>query len=121
MAAQYNFTKNYEIAMVCRKGPATLVSPQSSSFWQGGIGTEKDQLGHPFTKPSNLWKWLYGAVAIRGQRVLDPFAGTGSSTVAAVSVGLQPTAIELNADHHNRLIVNVSSAYRSMHPNITFT
>lgn len=121
MAAQYNFTKNYEIAMVCRKGPATLVSPQSSSFWQGGIGTEKDQLGHPFTKPSNLWKWLYGAVAIRGQRVLDPFAGTGSSTVAAVSVGLQPTAIELNSDHHNRLIVNVSSAYRSMHPNITFT
>jgi hypothetical protein len=121
MAAQYNFTKNYEIAMVCRKGPATLVSPQTSAFWQGGIGTEKDQLGHPFTKPANLWKWLYGAVAIRGQRVLDPFAGSGSSTVAAVSVGLQPTAIELNAAHHNRLIVNVSAAYRSMHPNITFT
>ncbi len=121
MAAQYNFTKNYEIAMVCRKGPATLVSPQSSSFWQGGIGTEKDQLGHPFTKPANLWKWLYGAVAIRGQRVLDPFAGSGSSTCAALSVGLQPTAIELNAAHHNRLIVNVSSAYRSMHPNISFT
>lgn len=120
-AAQYNYTKNYEIAIVARKGNATLVTPQSSSIWQGSGSGEKELFGHPFAKPTNLWKWLFGAVAIRGQRVLDPFAGSGSSTVSAIQVGLSPVAVELNEAHHNRLVHNVSNVYRSMHPNVNFT
>lgn len=119
-AAQYNFTKTYEIAIVCRKGNATLISPQSSSIWQGSGTTEKDLFGHPFAKPVNLWKWLFGAVAIRGQRILDPFAGSGSSTVAAIQTGLSPIAVELNESHYNRLVTNVSNTYRAMHPNVKF-
>jgi len=120
-AAQYNFTKNFEIAIVCRKGNATLITPQSSSIWQGSGSNEKDLFGHPFAKPTNLWKWLFGAVAIRGQRVLDPFAGSGSSTVSAIQLGLSPVAIELNEAHYNRLVTNVSNVYRSMHPNVSFS
>jgi len=120
-AAQYNFTKNYEIAIVCRKGNSTLISPQSSSIWQGSGMSEKDTFGHPFAKPLNLWKWLFGAVAIRGQRILDPFAGSGSSTIAAIQTGLSPIAIELNEAHYNRLVTNVSNTYRAMHPNVNFS
>lgn len=119
-AAQYNFTKNYEIAIVCRKGNATLLNPQSSSIWQGSGMTEKDLFGHPFAKPVNLWKWLFAAVAIRGQRVLDPFAGSGSSTIAAIQTGLSPIGIELNEAHYNRLVTNVTNAYQAMHPNVKF-
>lgn len=119
-AAQYNFTKNYEIAIVCRKDNATLVNPQSSSIWQGSGLTEKDQFGHPFAKPLNLWKWLFGAVAIRGQRILDPFAGSGSSTIAAIQTGLSPVAYELNEAHYNRLVTNVSTSYQAIHPNVRF-
>lgn len=120
MAAQYNFTKNVEIAMVCRKGNATLVTPQTSCYWQGSITNEKETLGHPFTKPKALWTWLYSAVAIRGQRVLDPFAGSGSSIIAAITAGLSPTAVECNEAHYNRLVVNVSNQYRQMNPNTQF-
>jgi DNA modification methylase len=119
-AAQANFTKNYEIAIVCRKGNATLVSPQSSSIWQGGIGNEKETMGHAFAKPSNLWKWLYGAIAIKGQRILDPFAGSGSSTCAAIGVGLQPVAVEVVEQHYNKLLFNVTNTYRAMNPNVKF-
>lgn len=119
-AAQYNFTKTYEIALVARKGNATLITPQSSSIWQGSGASEKDLFGHPFAKPTNLWKWLFGAVAIRGQRILDPFAGSGSSTVSAIQVGLAPIAIELNEAHYNRLVHNVTQVYRAMHPNVRF-
>jgi len=117
-APQYNFTKNIEIALVARKGNAVLTTPQASCYWQGSAD---NSLGHPFAKPSNLWKWLYGAVAIRGQRVLDPFAGCGSSTVAALGLGLSPIAIECVKAHHDKLVVNVANAYRSMHPNVTFS
>jgi DNA modification methylase len=121
MAGNYNFTKNYEIAIIARKKGGTLITPQSTSYWQGSGLSDKDQFGHPFAKPVKLWQWLYSAVAIKGQRVLDPFAGSGSSTVAAIGSGLAPTAVEINESHYNRLVVNVSNAYRALHPNVKFT
>lgn len=119
-AAGYNFTKNYEIAMVCRKGNATLLSPQSSSVFVGGDLTEVRALGHPFAKPYALWQWLYSAVAQRGQAVFDPFAGGGSSTIAALQYGLSPTACELTDEHHSRLVVNVSEWYKKNLANVEF-
>jgi DNA modification methylase len=119
--AQYNFTKNYEIAMVCRKGPATLVKPQSSSLWTGSNDIEAKALGHPFAKPFGLWNWLYDAVTIRGNHILEPFAGRGSAVIPALRRGLQVTAIESNSDHHSALVVNISNLYKSLDPTVTFS
>ncbi len=119
-AAQYNFTKNYEIAMVLRKGNATLVQPQSSSVWSGSGLNEKDQFGHPFAKPVKLWQWIYDAVATRGQRVLDPFMGSGSALVAGIQRGLQCHGVELNESHYHRAVVNVTNAYQTLTPNVKF-
>ncbi len=119
-AAGYNFTKNYEIAMVCRKGNATLLTHQPSSVFVGGDLTEVKQLGHSFAKPYALWQWLYGAVAVRGQTVLDPFAGRGSSTISALQYGVSPVAIECNEEHHAGLIVNVSDWYKKNLANVEF-
>lgn len=119
--AQYNFTKNYEIAMVCRKGGATLIRPQGSSVWTGGNDIEAKALGHPFAKPFGLWNWLYDATVLRGQHILEPFAGRGSAVIPAIRRGIKVTAIECNPDHHSALIVNVSNLYRSLDPGVTFS
>lgn len=120
-AASYNFTKNSEIALVLRKGNATLVTPQSSSIWQGTFAlNERESYGHPFAKPAKLWQWVYSAVALRGQTVLDPFAGSGSSTIAAIASGLRPVSVELVDQHYNKAIVNVTNTYRSLHPKVRF-
>lgn len=121
MSAQHNFTKNYEVAMVCRKGNATLVTPEGSSVWMGSAEDTKVQLGHPFVKPAKLWSWVMGHVALRGQTILDPFAGVGSSTIAAIYDGYKPIAIELNEDHWNRQVVNVSKVYNTLVPGCQFT
>ena len=120
-AAQYNFTKNFEVAMVCRKGNATLVTPSGTAVWQGGNEDTKAQLGHPFVKPYKLWSWVMGHVALRGQTILDPFAGVGSSTIAAIQDGYKPIAIELNEDHYNRQVVNISNLYRTLVPGCKFS
>jgi ParB/RepB/Spo0J family partition protein len=120
MAASYNFTKNYEIAIVCRKENATLLTPQASSVFVGSNDAEAQLLGHPFAKPYKLWEWLYSAVAQRGQTVLDPFAGRGSSTISAINYGISPLAIEVNEAHHSALIVNVSEHYRKIIKNVQF-
>lgn len=118
--ALYNFTKDYEIAIVCRKGNATLLTTQASSIFMGATDEGTRALQHPFAKPPKLWQWLYSAVAHKGQLVLDPFAGVGSSTLAAIESNLQPLAIECNEQHHAACVVNVSEFYRKALKNVKF-
>jgi site-specific DNA-methyltransferase (adenine-specific) len=118
--ALYNFTKDYEIAIVCRKGNATLLTTQASSIYMGATDEFTRSLGHPFAKPAKLWKWLYDAVAHKGQLVLDPFAGSGSATIAAIESGIQPLAVESDEKYYAQLVVNVSEHYKRNLKNVKF-
>jgi len=118
--AAYNFTKNFEVAMVCRMPGATLLSPQSSSFWMGGNDDTRTLLGHPFVKPLKLWSWIMNAIALKGQTIYDPFAGVGSSTLAAINEGFKPLTSEINEDHYNRQVLNVSNLYTNKIPGVRF-
>lgn len=118
--AAYNFTKNYEVAMVCRMPGATLLTPQSSSFWLGGNDDTRTLLGHPFVKPLKLWAWIYHAIALRGQTIYDPFAGVGSSTLAAINEGFKPLTSEINDDHYHRQVLHVSNLYTRLLSGVKF-
>lgn len=114
---QSNFTKNIEYAMVCRKPGATLAkSPQMSSIFAAASGPTTKSFGHPFAKPEALWRWIYDAVTVPGQTVFDPFAGSGSATVAALAHGLNPIACEIQEQHYNSLVLNVQAWHRAQHP-----
>lgn len=106
-AASYNFTKNFEVALVLRKGNATLLSPQPTSVLTCA-NPDKDFYNHPFSKPNALWEWVYKAIALKGQTVLDPFAGSGSASCVALTLGLKPIAVELNPEHARNCIANLS-------------
>lgn len=97
-SAQYNFTKATEVAMVCRKGTATLIAPQHTNYL---VLENKEQSvwNHPFSKPSNLWGWILDAVAFQGQTILDPFAGVGSCPITALTSDLNIIACEINDLH----------------------
>ena len=107
-APQYNTAKNIEYAMVCRKPGATLAKVQTSSVISATVGTTSQVLGHPFAKPESVWHFLFALCASPGQSVFDPFMGAGSMPLAARSFGLRPSGMELNPDHYNRAIVNLS-------------
>lgn len=110
-APAYNFCKNIEYAMVCRKANATLLSPQLSSIFACPTGTITRDLGHPFAKPYALWRFIYKAVASPGQTVFDPCVGSGSAAIAAAQLQLRPSGCEINPDHYAKLIVNLQTAY----------
>ena len=120
-SASTNFTKNIEFAVVARKGNATLISQQPSCVYTGGNDMETRLLGHPFAKPEGLWNWLYKAITQRGQTVLDPFVGVGSSTIPAIKFGLNPIGIECNETHYGRLLVNIQQVYRTIDKDVIFT
>lgn len=54
---------------------------------------------HPTVKPQALMRYLVRLVTPPGGHVLDPFAGSGSTVVAALSEGMRATGIELLDDH----------------------
>ena len=97
--------------MVLRKGKAALTSMQKDSWLVAEGSTECKLYNNPFAKPAIVWNWIYGGITIKGQRVLDPFAGVGSSTRAAINFGLRPVAVEISDQHYPHLLENIKSQF----------
>jgi DNA modification methylase len=55
--------------------------------------------GHPTEKPLDLMGALISVVASQGETVLDPFAGSGSTLVAARNLGCSSIGIEREAEY----------------------
>ncbi len=53
---------------------------------------------HPTVKPLALMKWLLTLVTPPNGTILDPFAGSGSTLVAAADLGITAIGIEQDAD-----------------------
>lgn len=54
---------------------------------------------HPTVKPLALMEYLVTLVTPPGGRVLDPFMGSGTTGVAAISLGFAFTGVELDPDY----------------------
>jgi ParB/RepB/Spo0J family partition protein len=55
---------------------------------------------HIFEKPVKLLRYLIEQSTFEGETVLDPFAGSFSTVIAALSVERKAIAIELNPNHY---------------------
>lgn len=108
-ANQYNFTKRTEYAIVMRKG-GTLVSHQNDNYIVAGPA-DKKLFHHPFAKPIEVWQWILRAIAIPGQTILDPFAGSGSCCYSAAAMGLRPIGVEKVEVHFCNLINVMRTGY----------
>lgn len=75
---------------------------QMRSVWSipTPAGSEKDQGKHPTQKPFALLKRIITASTKEGGLVLDPFSGSGTTGIAAASVGNRNfVGIEINSDY----------------------
>lgn len=119
-SAQYNFTKSTEIAMVCRKGSAVMMQPASQCHILAAHDDYKDQLGHPFVKPFDVWEFILKHISIEGQLILEPFAGRGSGVISFLRMNRNIIACESNEQHYNALLNNVKEHYLRINPNFLF-
>lgn len=110
-AAQVNFTKAVEHAIIFRKGKARLMETRGQNYWMGSNDKNRD---HPFAKPIELWQWIIRAVSDEHQLVYDPFAGSGSSLQAMIRCGRRPLASEINANHFNQMVLTVRNLYEEL-------
>jgi DNA modification methylase len=76
-------------------------SGSAARFFFSAKADKIDRWGskHPTVKPINLMRWLVRMVTPPGGTVLDPFAGSGTTGVAALAEGMNAVLIEQNADY----------------------
>ena len=62
---------------------------------------KSDHGKHSAQKPVGILDALIGLVTIKGQIILGPFCGSGSTLVAAKKLGRNYTGIEINYEYVN--------------------
>src|SRR5512140_937711 len=76
--------------------PKTWLKIQKSWFIHNPPPRKKDALVHPAKFPETMAQEFIEFFTKRGETVLDPMAGTGSTLVAALRAGRNSYGIELN-------------------------
>ena len=87
------YTNNVELGRHGRNRTNVWEHPGMSSF---GEGREEALAMHPTVKPAGLLREVILDVTGRGDRVLDPFAGSGSSLLAAHQAGRSGSGVEID-------------------------
>lgn len=78
---------------------------------------EKSFGKHPTQKPYALLSRLLKAVSLEGDFILDPMMGSGTSGIAAVSMGLHYIGIESDPSHYKTAAARINSI-SDTHPNV---
>jgi site-specific DNA-methyltransferase (adenine-specific) len=61
----------------------------------GGVGfARKEEIEHPCPKPVNLMNWCVSRFSLTGERVCDPFMGSGTTGVSCTQMARAFTGIE---------------------------
>jgi site-specific DNA-methyltransferase (adenine-specific) len=81
-----------------RKVLSMLTKQEMQSWWRSiwtDIKGASTRAGHPAPYPAALAERLIRMFSFAGDTVLDPFAGTGSTAVAAIAAGRNSISIEI--------------------------
>lgn len=79
-------------------------------LWNGMIRKGNDVRQHPTQKPVGVMKWCIGHLPERAQTILDPFAGSGTTGVAAVQCGKHFIGIERDPEYFDIMCARISEA-----------
>lgn len=99
-AANYNFTKATECAIVFAGPKAVLAKPAPTNYWSGPGDKTDHSPTNPFWKPLALHRWILSHIAMAGTCICDPFAGSGSIPLAALGLGYDIIAVEKDQKHY---------------------
>ena len=87
--------------------------PGTSKFFYCPKAADEDRVGsdHPSVKPTGVMQYLVRLVTTPGQLVLDPFAGTGSTGLAAAREGRRAILIEREPKYQDDIRRKLASAF----------
>jgi adenine-specific DNA-methyltransferase len=108
---EIHFARVYENFIYAHKGNPSLIRGGTPNLIPYPVvpASMKD---HRVEKPVGLLEELISRFCLPGQLVLDPFAGSGSTLVAAIKKSCQPIGFELDPRSYDIALMNVSEALK---------
>lgn len=87
-------------------------SGSAARFFYSAKADAEDRVGsrHPTVKPIDLMAWLVRLITPPGGTVLDPFAGTGTTGIAALREGFNAILIEREAEYLGDIAARIALA-----------
>ena len=105
------FNRCYDLFVYGLRGDAVLAK-QGTVNVLSYTGVPTAEREHPSQKPVELLEELVLRMCLPGHIVLDPFAGCGSTLVAALKRGCKPIGFELDLKYYNLALSNVAQAIK---------
>ena len=99
----------YEPCFFVSRGNRSLIKPQAFNYLKYDTIPPSKKI-HPTEKPASLLRHLISASLVKGEVVLDPFAGSASTLAAAYSVGCRFIGIEREESFYRAACENLASA-----------
>jgi DNA modification methylase len=105
------FAPQHEIALFAAKGRYTFPGERPKTIIRATrlLG---ESMVHPTEKPTTLLGQLIVAPTRHGDLILDPFAGSGSTGVAAIKEGRRFIGSELDPGYHAIAMKRLGAAYQ---------
>ena len=98
-ARGYQYAPIFETILFGWKPPRKRLLEKSASACLKYKPVPSKERVHPFQKPLDLLEFLIKQSSLPGEIVLDPFAGSGTTLVAALRMRRKALGFELNEEH----------------------
>jgi len=108
-ANEFSYAKNYELFFLAMKGRRPLNKQgQPNVFEEPKVAPHRKV--HPTEKPTPLLRRLIEQSTQPGELVIDPFAGSGSTLVAALECNRKAWGCEIDDDYYGQALLKIRGA-----------
>jgi len=104
--SEYAYASNYELFFLCMKGRRPLNKLGQSNVWIEPRVAPQRKI-HPTEKPTALIRKIIEQSSQAGELVIDPFAGSSSTLVAAFECNRQAFGIELDKEYYSQGVLKI--------------
>lgn len=96
-----NISETFSMAM-CEYAWTSFKKKNAKCYAEIPQGTKADPRFHPTQKPIGLYRFLLHHFAQEGDKILDPFMGSGSSRIACWEMGFDYVGIEIDENYFKK-------------------
>lgn len=111
--SEYAYASNYEMCFLCMKGRRALTKlGESNVFVEPRVAPQRKV--HPTEKPTALLRKFVHQSSVPGELVIDPFAGSSATLIAAFQTRRQAWGCEKDKEYYGKGLLRIKEIMKHL-------